>query len=157
MFNNWELALCSFAHLWVGFSRTLSNAFSASVSSPEPWGESQQAPGPPHLDALRCSLGGSVYLVSVEIVSQATDTNTASGQLVVVAFHSSSRTHQLSDLAYCPHSVRAAVRLYPHESLQDVCYFLSSSFYKLWILWDLCKHQKVALIEVNDSLLLTKK
>lgn len=35
--------------------------------------------------------------------------------------------------------------------------FLSSSFYKLWILWDLCKHPKVALIEVNDSLLLIKK
>lgn len=101
--------------------------------------------------------GKSMYLVSVEIVSQATDTNTASGQLVVVTFHSSSRIHQLSDLAYYPFSVRAAVRLYPHESLQDVLNFLSSYFYKLWILWDLCKHPKVALIEVNDSLLLIKK
>lgn len=156
MFNNWELdfvPLLTYESAFLGLSvmhfqhQCLHQNHGVSPSRPQ-----VHPPG--------CSemlTGGSVYLVSVEIVSQATDTNTASGQLVVVAFHSSSRTHQLSDLAYCPRSVRAAVRLYPHESLQDVCYFLSSSFYKLWILWDLCKHPKVALIEVNDSLLLIKK
>lgn len=60
--ENWHFApLLTYESAFLGL---FSNAISASVSSPEPWGESQQAPGPPHLGGLRCSWGFRVPGVS---------------------------------------------------------------------------------------------
>lgn len=136
---------------------TRSNAFSASVSSPEPWGESQQAPGPPHLDGLRCSLGGPCTWCQWKLYprpqTQTQHQDSWSWLLFIPLQGSISWVTWLTALFQY-------VQLWgftPRIITRRVLNFLSSSFYKLWILWDLWKHQKVAMIEVNDSLLLIKK
>lgn len=91
MFNNWEVA---FVFLFPPVSQLFSDSewliFSLSVFT-KPTGESQQAPGPPHLAGLRCSPRGSTRMVSVEILPRPQTPSTVSGQPAVPTFLSSSR------------------------------------------------------------------
>lgn len=89
MLNDWELVLFFFSHLWVSFSQTLSDASSASVSSPEPWDEPQRAPGPPHLGSFECLPWESMYRGVPFCPSNRPIYSI--GTVVVVLFHSSSR------------------------------------------------------------------